>query len=143
MNKNKIALGVLSAVIITGFAYQQMPLSNQDQQGANSNLIEEVNKPTLASENVSITTKNSSIDSTLLTHPQSNDVQINTDIISASSSQTKTRVVVKSPQLPADHHSASQPKAHGHEHQRRHPEDNSLLPPGEPKKPLPNKEIKD
>ena len=76
----------------------------------------------------------------LLTPLQSSEVQANAESSSATSSKAKDRVVAQSHQLPADHRSASQPKAHGHENQRRHPEDNSLLPPGEPKKPLPTEQ---
>ena len=43
---------------------------------------------------------------------------------------------------PADHDGNRQAKHHGHEHEkvRRHPEDNSIIPPGEPKKPVPKQE---
>ncbi|KGJ91177.1 hypothetical protein [Colwellia psychrerythraea] len=142
MNKNKIALGVLCAVLASGFVYQQMSLSNQDQQGTNRSSAEEVNKPTVASaiENSTPTTTHSGIDRPLLAPPQPSDIHVNTDSSSVTSSKTKDRVVAQSHQLPADHRSASQPKAHGHENQHRHPEDNSLLPPGEPKKPLPTEE---
>ena len=144
MNKNKIALGVLCAVLVSGFVYQQMSLSSQDQQGTNSNSAEEVDKAILASavesSSTKTTTTNSGIDRTLLTPLQSSEVQANAESSSATSSKAKDRVVAQSHQLPADHRSASQPKAHGHENQRRHPEDNSLLPPGEPKKPLPTEQ---
>ncbi len=146
MNKNKIVLGVLCAVLVSGFVYQQIPVSNQDQQGVNSNSAEEVNKATLAnaieSSTNKTTTTNSDFDRPLLTTPQASEVQANADGSLATSSKTNDRVVSQSHQLPADHHSASQPKTHGHENQHRHPEDNSLIPPGEPKKPLPTEQGK-
>lgn len=143
MNKNKIALGVLSVVITAGLIYSQLPLSDDAQQISNNNSVEAASKSTVANAVKNTTTKNNRAGSTLLNSTQPNDVQDSAEISASNtlaSSQNKKSVIAKSHQQPADHRSASQPKAHGHENQHRHPEDNSLIPPGEPKKPLPNKE---
>jgi hypothetical protein len=139
MNKNKIALGVLFAVVTAGFVYSQVPLSNQAKQDTNSDIAEKVIKSASmsAAENNMIQT--SASDNNHLTASRSEDVQQDVDIIQSKalvSVQNKVKATRQSHEKPADHRSASQPKAHGHENQRRHPEDNSLIPPGEPKKPL-------
>ncbi len=54
-------------------------------------------------------------------------------------SNTSQNLIIEN-QQPVEHTSTYQAHHHTHEHKepRRHPEDNSLIPPGEPKKPLPN-----
>jgi hypothetical protein len=139
MNKNKVALGVLFTALAAGFLYSQVPLSNQVKQGTNSDLTEEISKSASVSTTEHITIENSAIDSNQLAASQSKDGEPIADIIQSKyleMDQNKAKVTTQSHEKPADHRSASQPKAHGHENQRRNPEDNSLIPPGEPKKPI-------
>jgi len=139
MNKNKIALGVLFTALIAGFMYSQTPQSNQAKQDTNSDLVEKISKTASESATEDNTIQSSGTDSSDLTASRSEDVQRDVDIIqskSLASGQQKAKVTTQSHEKPADHRSASQPKAHGHENQRRNPEDNSLIPPGEPKKPI-------
>lgn len=140
MNNNKVVLGVICGVIAAGIIYSQAPPSNQINEGEGTELLEEANNGTLSSTTDIATSQNSAIESTLLTLSQQGLGENNTDVkaVASVSSQAKISVLKHSHQKPADHQSASQPKAHGHENQRRHPEDNSLIPPGEPKKPVLN-----
>jgi len=141
MDKNKIALGALFSAVTAGLVYSQIPLSQQDKQDINSGLVEKVGESALVNTAENNTIQTSGIDSRQLTASQSKGVQGSGDIIqskSLASDQNKTKVAFQSHEKPADHRSASQPKIHGHENQRRNPEDNSLIPPGEPKKPLPD-----
>jgi len=139
MNKNKIAVGVLFTALIAGFMYSQTPQSNQAKKDTNSDLVEKISKTASESATEDNTLQSSGTESKQLTASQSKDAQRSVDIIqnkSIASVQNKTKVTTQSHEKPADHRSASQPKAHGHENQRRNPEDNSLIPPGEPKKPI-------
>jgi hypothetical protein len=139
MNKNKVALGVLFTALLAGFLYNQVPLSDQVKQGINSDLTEEISKSASVSTTENNTIENSTIESNQLAVSQSKYVEPIADIIQSKpleSDQNKVKITTQSHEKPADHRSAAQPKAHGHENQRRNPEDNSLIPPGEPKKPI-------
>ncbi len=65
-------------------------------------------------------------------------------VVNNQDKKVQSEIIANNPQKPADHASTNQANHHGHEHQqpRRHPEDNSIIPPGEPKKPLPNEQGK-
>ena len=139
-NKTKVALGILFVGITAGLIYNQIQPANQAQQDIGD-------KTALTSTNEGLA------DSAQLTATPLNTVnnsgqntEGNSDAISAvalsASSESNARLLANKHQQPADHRSAQQPKAHGHENQRRHPENNSLIPPGEPKKPLPEQETK-
>ncbi|MCJ8296237.1 MAG: hypothetical protein MJK15_17700 [Colwellia sp.] len=139
-NKTKVALGILFVGITAGLIYNQIQPANQAQQDIGD-------KTALTSTNEGLA------DSAQLTATPLNTVnnsgqntEGNSDAISAvalsASSESNARLLANKHQQPADHRSAQQPKAHGHENQHRHPENNSLIPPGEPKKPLPNQETK-
>ena len=142
MNKTKVALGILFVGITAGLIYNQMQPGNQAQQG-------QEDKTALTSTLVSTSNNKGLADSVQLTAIPSNAVNSrvqNSDTISSvdssTSSQNNAIFLENKHQLPADHRSAQQPKHHGHENQRRHPENNALIPPGEPKKPLPEQEAK-
>ncbi|GAW94551.1 MULTISPECIES: hypothetical protein [Colwellia] len=146
MNKNKVIFGILFVGIAAGLIYNQIQPANQAQQGKEDTSA-------LSSTLVGSSNNEGLVDSALLTATPSNTVNNsgqntkgNSDAIhsldSSASSEISARVVVNKHQQPADHRSAQQPKPHGHENQRRHPENNSLIPPGEPKKPLPTQESK-
>ncbi len=142
MNKNKVAIGVIVAAIITTLAYNQTQQPEQPEQSSNTESVRDVNKGTLAS---------SSSDRTVTSPPDAaerNETQIDevktASVSSSVTSQNNRKHLASAHEQPADHSGSSQPKHHGHEHsqQRRHPEDNSIIPPGEPKKPLPEQEDK-
>ena len=149
MTKTKVALGILFVGITAGLIYNQIQPANQAQQGKG-----EKTALTSTLESTSINTNEGLADSAQLTAAPPNtmnnsgkNTEGNSDAISAvapsASSQSNAKLLANKHQQPADHRSAQQPKAHGHENQRRHPENNSLIPPGEPKKPLQNPEAKD
>ncbi|WP_057832613.1 hypothetical protein [Colwellia sp. TT2012] len=146
MNKTKVALAILFVGITAGLIYNQIQPANQAQQGKEDQ--------SAVTSTFSGGSKNEElVDSALLTATPSNIVNKsgqntkgNSDAIhsvdSSASSEISARVLANKHQQPADHRSAQQPKPHGHENQRRHPENNSLIPPGEPTKPLPAQENK-
>ncbi|PKG85367.1 hypothetical protein CXF85_07200 [Colwellia sp. 75C3] len=147
MNKNKVLLGVICAAIATGFIYNQQESANESQLGVNSEVIEQSSKSKLTNALDSTTNKESITDGTLVTAVASEELQDDNAtslIIPSISSQQKVSVLSKADNKPSDHFSENQPKHHGHEHdqQKRHPEDNSIIPPGEPKKPLPEQQSK-
>ena len=146
MNKTKVALGILFVGITAGLIYNQIQPANQAQHGVED-------KTALTSTLESTSNNDGLADNAQLTATPSNtvnssgkNIEGNSDAISAvalsADSQSNARLLANKHQQPADHRSAQQPKAHGHEHQGRHPENNSLIPPGEPKKPLPEQEAK-
>ncbi|NQZ25946.1 MAG: hypothetical protein HRT55_06485 [Colwellia sp.] len=146
MNKTKVALGILFVGITAGLIYNQIQPANQAQHG-----IED--KKVLTSTLESSSKNDGLADNAQLTATPLNTVnnsrkntEGDSDVISAAApsanSDSNARLLANKHQQPADHRSAQQPKAHGHENQHRHPENNSLIPPGEPKKPLPNQETK-
>lgn len=139
IQKTKVALGILFVGVIAGLIYNQMKPANQAPQGKED-------KTTLTSTLLS--TSKVLADSAQLTvtppNTVNNSAQKNnaiSSVESSTSSQNNTKVLANKHQLPADHHNAQQPKHHGHENQRRHPENNSLIPPGEPKKKLPEQKV--
>jgi hypothetical protein len=143
MNKNKIALGVLCAAIVVGLIYNQDESENDNQQGVNSKILGEGGKSTLTNTLESSTNKDSITESVLLSNTDSAVVQVGNSTSPATSamiSENKSSVQVHEHEQPTDHLSEQQPKAHGHENQRRNREDNSLMPPGEPKKPQQNED---
>ncbi len=137
MNQNTVAIGVFGVVVTAALAFNQAQPPEQAQVNSSGKGV---------------------IESTVLSHVNSNAAKVVASLGGPSEPQkeqpteeqsTKMMTVVKSQhnshnltsthEQPADHYSASQPKHHGHEHvkPRRRLEDNSLMPPGEPKKPLP------
>ena len=146
MNKTKVALGILFVGITAGLIYNQIQPANQTQHG--------IGDKTALTSTLEITSNNDGLaDNAQLTATPLNTVnnsrkntEGDSDVISAAApsanSDSNARLLANKHQQPADHRSAQQPKAHGHENQHRHPENNSLIPPGEPKKPLPNQETK-
>jgi len=132
-------------VMISIYAYQSAHLTNNEQKNAEkaqleNALVNKVEKPAN------------------LPQPDSNDLSVSKTAKVALNEQASstingidTKVVTTEPDVrknerqhnkPADHDGNRQAKHHGHEHEkvRRHPEDNSIIPPGEPKKPLPKQE---
>ena len=142
INKTKVVVGILFLGVAAGLIYNQIQPANQAQQDKEDNtaltstLDSSSNNEGLADNAQLTATPSNTVNNSL----QSDDT--NSSVDSSASNQKNVSVLANKHQLPADHRSASQPKPHGHEKQRRHPEDNSLIPPGEPKKPLPNKDNK-
>lgn len=136
MNRNKVALGVLCVVVTAILAYNQTQQLGPVKQSSSSTVLKEENNVSLSASLDS--TVNNSLATTELKKIQLDGIKTT----SLSSSVNKKNSSNHLPSIyvqPADHHSALQPKHHGHEHvqPQRHPEDNSIIPPGEPKKPLP------
>jgi hypothetical protein len=137
MNKSKIALGVLCVVVTATLVYKQAQSPEQAKQDSISDVVKESRGvPTANLESANALPRSSSLSDTV--QAQSSEAQ-NTRVTSAVKSQNKSNHLPSTHEQPADHRSASQPKHHGHEHAqpKRHPEDNSIIPPGEPKKPVP------
>ncbi|PKI13042.1 hypothetical protein [Colwellia sp. 12G3] len=147
MDKSKVVLGIICAAIVAGLIYNQEESASEIEQGVTSQALEQSNKSTLTNTLESSINKESISEPTLLTGQESVDRQHNSStssIVSSKTSQNIVSVLAKTDDKPADHFSDNQPKHHGHEHeqQRRNPEDNSIIPPGEPKKPLPEPQSK-
>jgi hypothetical protein len=144
MNKTKVALGVLCVVVTAAFAYDQIQ-SQTPEPG-----LETTNGKVLNNASTRKSTEPTPIErgldknTTLSAPPSVPSLGVSNPPVGSpvASSNNKVRVQAQSHNKPADHSGARQPKAHGHEHeqQRRHPEDNSIIPPGEPKKPVPKQE---
>ncbi len=142
MNKNKIALGVIFATIITTLAYNQSQQPEQLEQSSNSKTVKDANKVILPSSNSGSTVISSS-SAAIRSEVRVSEAQT-ASVSSSVRNQTNSNHLPRAPEEAADYLSSTQPKHHGHEHnqQRRHPEDGSLIPPGEPKKALPEQEDK-
>lgn len=141
MNKSKVALGVLCVVVTATLAYNQAKLPEQVQPDENGEVV-------IGASDLSESIANTN-DTALVSNPAdiSNFVQVESieaQTASVSRSAKNKNYLGNGLAQPADHRSASQPKHHGHEHdaQQRHPEDNSIIPPGEPNKPLPEQQPK-
>jgi len=137
MNKNKIILAVLCVAVTAAVAYQQTRSPEQVQQSTADKVHLGDNQPApvkgverVQQERGAAESRQSTASTAASTHRNVNP---------EAKRENKVSALSQSHDKPADHNSARQPKAHGHEHaqQRRHPEDNSIIPPGEPKKPLP------
>jgi len=136
MNRNKVALGVLCVVVTATLAYNQTQQLGQVKQSSSSIVLKEEN-------NVSLSASLDSTVSNSLAPAELKEIQLDeiktTSLSSSVNKQNASNHLPSTYVQPAEHRSARQPKHHGHEHaqQQRHPEDNSIIPPGEPKKPLP------
>jgi len=141
MNKTKVALSVVCVVAIAALAYNQAQTQPPEPvlQATKGEVLNQA-PTTKGTEHTRL--ERGSAENTPLSAPPSipspgvGNAPVGTPVAKSSN---KVRVQTESHNKPADHSGARQPKAHGHEHaqQRRHPEDNSVIPPGEPKKPLP------
>lgn len=131
---NKVALGVVCAALATVLIYNQQEPASELQL----KVIEQVSKSRLSNTFENTMNKESIPDSTLLTNEEPRYGNSTSSTTLSVSSQNQENV--QAHEQPADQFSGQQPKAHGHENQRRNREDNSLIPPGEPKKPLPNQD---
>lgn len=141
MNKSKVALGIICVVVTATLAYNQAQSPEQVQLGKNGEVVIGASdeSESIASTNHA-TPVASSVDTSNL-----EPIEAQTASVSGlSENQKNNNYLARAHDQPADHHGATQPKPHGHEHvaQHRHPEDNSIIPPGEPKKPLPEQKPK-
>jgi len=142
MNKTKVALGLTCVVAIAALAYNQIQTQPLEPvlQVTKGKVLNQA--PTKSTEHTRLergTAENSQLSAPpSIPSPSVGNVPVGTPIVQ---SNNKASVQARSHNKPADHSGASQPKHHGHEHaqQKRHAEDNSIIPPGEPKKPLPEK----
>jgi hypothetical protein len=140
---NKVVLGVVCAAIVAGLIYNQQESVSEPLLSVDSEILEKVNKSRLANTLESSTNKESTPSNILLTEVQSADFTDDnsaSSIASSADSSNQVNVQAQKHEQSADHFSDQQPKAHGHENQRRNREDNSLIPPGEPKKALPKQD---
>ena len=137
MNKTKVSFGILFVGITAGLIYNQMQPAQQGQQDKTTLISTSTSNNKRLADSVQITATPSNI-----VHNSVQNSDAISSVDSSTSSQNNARVLTNKHQLPADHRSAQQPKHHGHENQRRHPENNSLIPPGEPKKTLPEQGTK-
>jgi hypothetical protein len=142
MNKSTIVLGVLCVAVTATLVYNQAQLPEQVQQGSSDAVDIGLINPATVKNN---TNKIGSVDSSIGTSAQVK-VQLTKDPhvsdVSAIKDKNNHDYLASAHEKPADHRSDTQPKPHGHEHsiQRRNREDNSLIPPGEPKKSLPTQD---
>ncbi len=135
MNKTAITIGILSLMVTAALVYKQVQQESNEQA-----VLEQSGSSTLSLEAVN---ENSDITPSPieLAEPviiQSSGAQA-VKVTSLTSKTNTANSAASSHDEPADHRGAAEPKHHGHEHAepRRRPEDNSIIPPGEPKKPLP------
>jgi len=139
MNKSKIALVAICVVVTAALAYNQAQLSEHVEQAENDKVLNQI--PTSKSIDGTRLERGAAKNKPLSAPPSiPSPIVGNADLATpVVKSNDKASVQAQSHNKPADHSGANQPKHHGHEHaqQRRHPEDNSIIPPGEPKKPLP------
>ena len=136
----------LCAVVTVAFGYQQM---NSTSVVHKVDVIEQVEKSSSIGIQSSHQEKTAQVD---LHAPSKQSVETNSQIrpernkeaLKASTDKVPMPNIARQHNKPADHMSANLPEHHGHEHDqpRRHPIDNSIMPPGEPKKPLPTEKDK-
>jgi len=144
MNKSKVALGILCVVVTATLAYNQAQSPEQVQLGKNGGVVIGASdeSESIGSTNYA-TPAASSVDTSNSVQVESVEAQT-ASVSGSADNQKNNNFLARAHDQPADHRGASQPKHHGHEHvaQQRHPEDNSIRPPGEPKKPLPEQKPK-
>ncbi len=132
-------------VVISIYAYQSANLTNNDLQNAEksqleSTLVNRDEKPVNSPQPDSIDLSISKPPKVALNEQGSSTLNV------TDTKVARTELTVNNNERqhskPADHDGNRHAKHHGHEHEkvRRHPEDNSIIPPGEPKKPLPKKQ---
>lgn len=139
--KNSNVVIVLCCIVVTaGLAYNQLSAPEQTNKGTHHSAGADDKSLSLTSNtkiehSLSHSQGNASVDS--LPEPKSLNPSAKNTLVNIEAKNQS--VQTQNHEKPADHLSASQPKAHGHEHSQhqRHPEDNSIIPPGEPKKPVP------